>query len=149
LEQGHTYWRNLDYGIGIEQYNIVASDEDAREDFPYFWDQYEDNQFEVWPIPASNGHTMRFEGISKPQPLIAENEIVDLDDDLIVLYAAAEQLARDGARDAEIKLALAKQHYNRLKGNSQNDSGNISMRAGTDRGPIYTGIQIPYAIRGR
>src|SRR5690554_6757484 len=120
-QTGDTVWYDLTYGIDTAHYNTVASSQGQRQDFPFAWQLYEDDQFEIWPIPKSDGHTLRFYGKKRAKALVNDNEIVDLDDDLIVLYAVAEQLAREGSADAELKLQQARQHYMRLRGNSQQD----------------------------
>lgn len=141
---GNTVWYDMTYGIGIPHYNTVPSSQGERQDFPYAWQYYEDGQFEVWPIPKSDGHTLRFYGKKRAKKLVNDSDIVDLDDDLIVLYAAAEQLARDGAADAELKLQQARQHYMRLRANSQKDEG-FDMKVSQDRRPNRRGIDIRFA----
>jgi hypothetical protein len=42
-------------------------------------------------------------------------KVLDLDDELIVLYVAAELLAREKQEDSKLKLALAEQRLNRLR----------------------------------
>ena len=58
---------------------------------------------------------VRFHGIKNLNGLIAETDKADLDDQLIVLYASAEMLARQKQADAQNKLAQAQAHYARLK----------------------------------
>ena len=58
---------------------------------------------------------MTFERIKNLNGLIAETDKADLDDQLIVLYASAEMLARQKQADAQNKLAQAQAHYARLK----------------------------------
>ncbi len=145
-ENGRDIWYPLNYGIDIHHYNTVHSHLGEREDFPHAWELAENETFEVWPIPEANGDVIRFTGFTRPKPLTSGNDIVDLDDDLIVLYAVAEHLARQKSADAEMKLQQARQHYMRLRGNSQLDEP-FSMKASQDRQPDTTSIDIRYAER--
>ena len=110
-------WRPVAYGIGEAQYNITDSDEDERDSPILRWQHYENNQFEVWPIaPSDDEQTLRFRGIKKLSPLLADSDTSDLDGTLVVLFAAAEQLARQKSADAEAKQSAAQQMLRLLKG---------------------------------
>lgn len=108
-------WHPIEYGIGENHYNAHDSDEDERQDPVLRWDHHEDNQFEVWPIPLT-ACPLRFRAYRKLPALISPSDTAYLDDNLIVLYAAAELLARSGANDAPSKLAQAQTIFNKLKG---------------------------------
>lgn len=114
-------WHKLEYGIGATQYDQYDSDRDVRSWPIYRWKEAENNQVEVWPIPSLNGSlqplqgALRFTGIRALRPLVQESDRADLDDTLLVLYSAAEILAREKASDAGLKLQMAEQHYRRLK----------------------------------
>jgi hypothetical protein len=110
-------WRPLCYGITQEHYNRSHPETD-REDPCTNWRHYEGNQFEVWPVPASNETTLRFKAVKKLDPLIDDSDRAELDDTLIVLFAASELLSRAKADDAPSKLQAAQAHYGKLKGNS-------------------------------
>lgn len=109
-------WHPVDYGIGPNEYNQFDSNRGQRTEPVLRWRHYEGNQFEVWPVPTSNNQKLRFKAVKKLPPLISESDKATLDDNLIVLFAAAEFLARAKAEDAQAKLAQANSHYNRLKG---------------------------------
>lgn len=145
-ENGRDIWYPLHYGIDYLSYNVVHSSQGEREDFPHQWEIFENDQMEVWPIPETTGHTVRFEGYSRPKALVEESETVDLDDDLIVLYAVGESMARDKSADAELKLQQARQHYMALRGNSTKKR-TVNMRVADDREPSFPGINIRYAER--
>lgn len=148
-EAGDTNWYPLRYGIGIPHYNTVASDEDEREDFPHSWQIHEGETFEIWPIPVSNGHTLKFYGRARAKPLVNENEVLDLDDDLVILFAVAEEAARQKSPEAQLLLEQARVHYMRLRGNSSHGAP-VDMRANRDRGPRHSPINIQYAeVRDR
>lgn len=109
-------WRPLEYGIGAEQYNSSDPEEGEKEDPPTRWRHYEGNQFEVWPMPASDECVLRFKAIKKLPKMVSDSDVALLDDNLIVLFAAAELLAKAKAEDAQAKLQAAQQLYGKLKG---------------------------------
>jgi hypothetical protein len=95
-------------GIGVEEYNFRNSDGSPPDsgnppdvlDPIQRWDYNDQNQFEVWPIPASAG-VLRFVGQRVPNPLIDLSSVtpnwnatLDLDDELVTLHAAGEILAQ-------------------------------------------------------
>lgn len=125
-------WRPVVYGIEPQHYNATDPELDEREDPVARWQAYEGDQYEVWPLPASNGLRLRFEGIKKLAPLIADNDRADLDDNLIVLFAATEITARRDQKDAKAKENLATRLYNRLKGHQTSKKGMIVMGGGRD-----------------
>lgn len=115
-------WQVLTYGIGPVQYDQYDSDRDIRSWPVYRWREYENGQIEVWPIPSNNGDAItkagaiRFTGKRNLRPLVAEADQADLDDTLLVLYSAAEILAREKAQDAQLKLQMAERHLAKLRG---------------------------------
>jgi len=125
-------WTRLGYGIGLAEMQHLNSDLFDYQDPgtyshgstgpPARWQRSPlgPTLFEVWPIQHSGASTVRFVGITRPNDLSADNSIVDLDDDMIALYAAAEILARQKSDDASIKLEQAQVIYRRLRANSQN-----------------------------
>ena len=115
------YWTKLGYGIGADQYNQHDSDRGIRSSPIRRYDAYENNQIEVWPIPENNSDPttgtdslsyIRHQNLSQ---FVAAADTADLDDQLIVLYTAAEVLTRQKQSDAQNKLAQAQAHYQRLK----------------------------------
>tara|TARA_R110002153_G_scaffold62984_2_gene169226 strand:- start:457 stop:1167 length:711 start_codon:yes stop_codon:yes gene_type:complete len=115
------YWEKMEYGVGAAQYNQYDSDR-GRTSLPIQrYDTAENNQIEMWPIPASDSTDstgdgmVRFHGIKNLGGLVNDADKADLDDQLIVLYAAAEMLSRQKQADAQNKLAQAQAHYSRLK----------------------------------
>ncbi len=145
-EVGRDIWHPLHYGIGRAQYNTVHSHLGERDDYPTHWMVHELDQLEVWPIPDQNYDIVRFYGYSRPKALVDGNEPVDLDDDLVVLYAVAEQLARQRSADAELKLQQARQHYMNLRAQQQKGPP-VDMRVSQDRQPAFEGINIRFAER--
>lgn len=114
-------WTNVEYGISGDQYNQVDSDDAVTRDPVERWQQYSSTQYEVWPIPAS-AQTLRFWGLATVGALSADGDTAKLDDLLIVLFAAAEKLARMKQPDAAAKLKRAQELFHRLKGASRPDT---------------------------
>jgi hypothetical protein len=132
-------WYPMEYGITPDNYNSFDSD-DGEASMPAMrWQHYEGNQFEVWPIPSDDGQSLRFRAIKKLPVLLSPSDVAILDDNLIVLFAAAELLGRSKATDAGAKLSQATSHYNKLKGNS-NKSDRFIFGGGTSRGETLRNI---------
>lgn len=111
------YWVDIRHGITGDDYSVYDSDANERMDPIQRWqilDVSGDLQFEVWPLPATEA-TIRFEGYRRLSPLIANDDTADLDDNLIVLFAAAEILARQGAKEADAVQNAANAHLSALK----------------------------------
>jgi hypothetical protein len=107
------------YGFDPTIYAASNSEIGTRSDPIKLWRHYEGNQYEVWPVPAGKtAQTLRFRAVRKLTPLLANSDKADLDDILIVLFSAAEILARLKAADAPSKLQLAQAHYRNLRSNT-------------------------------
>lgn len=117
LERGYalwvkwgTPWLELKYGIGPEQYSAFDSDTDMRTDPPLRWQIYQENQFEIWPLPATDQtNGLRFEGYRKMTPLTTGGSRCDLDGILVAKFVAARVLARKKTSDGQLVLAEAQQ----------------------------------------
>jgi len=145
-------WLPMSYGIGRREYDTHDSDRDVRS-FPVErWKEHDNDQVEIWPIPSQNGSTatttnvLRFAGIRKLRPLVSEANLADLDDTLLVLYSAAEILAREKSSDARLKLEMAEAHYKRLKArNAKSETFSLADGAGTPgrmpQGPKIIAVQ--------
>jgi hypothetical protein len=119
-------WRPMIFGI--QQPQLFPQYDSDRGDMswpPTRWDVAEDpgdtagnidnfGQIEVWPIPSMDGE-MKIRGVRVIRPMVEMSHRCELDGDLLVLYAAAEILARQKATDAEAKGAAAAQRYKMLK----------------------------------
>lgn len=89
-------WYPVNRHIGTDQYNIYDSDADLRIEPAERWDVKDTGsgeQIEVWPIPPGDGNLLRFTGIRKLAPLLNDPDRADLDDQVLVLFAAAEQIS--------------------------------------------------------
>lgn len=116
-------WCPLDYGIEASHYSTWDSDLDERSWPVERWMIYEDEQIEVWPVPADNADLTSLEGQMKVRglrslpPLVADSDVALMDDRLIVLYAAAESLAASGSKDAPEKFRRAQERERMLTSN--------------------------------
>lgn len=112
----------LEAGIDAVHYTAYNSDLDERQWPPQRWRISEDEQFEVWPIPDTNADlttlegTVKITGIKNLSPLVADTDRADLDDWLIVLYAAADYLTSKGDQSAANKQQMANARYAKLRG---------------------------------
>lgn len=140
-EAGTEEWREVRYGIGPRELEAYNSDTGERSDPVYAWQAYEDNQYEVWPIPATNGGTLRMYGRRTFVAPVKDTDIVHLDDQMVILFAAAEWLERGKSRDAQLKLQQAMARFNRLKG-KQSKQGVFALQANHDRGPDGPNIRV-------
>jgi hypothetical protein len=129
-------WVPLCFGINERDYSIFDPRINSRSWPIQKWDVAEDpadaggtvdarGMIEVWPLPSDSGivggsleGNLRLTGIRSLNPMNVESDRCDLDSDLIVLYAAAEILARDRKSDADAKLQMAQQIFTQLKGNA-------------------------------
>jgi len=122
-------WQRVGNKITNQNLNEYDSDANDRSDPVWRWDYYlEDGssepQIEVWPIPANNAVAstlegyVRVHGIQKLTNMVEDDDTCLIDGDLLVLYAAAEILARMKSSDATAKLENANSLYVKLKGRS-------------------------------
>lgn len=114
-------WQALQAGIGGEHYASWNSDLDQRSWPPRRWKIAESEDIEIWPVadinanPTTRDGYLRFIGIRNLRPLVDDNDTAELDDQIIVLYAAAEMLAAEGSKDAKLKLDQANAIYARKR----------------------------------
>lgn len=130
----NTVYVDLERGINFDDYSIFDSNASTPErSFPTLkWDIRDTGsgeQIEVWPIPNQSATIYMF-GTKTLGDLIQENDTADLDDRLIVLFAAAEILARQKSNDANIKLSQAEKRLATLRKNSQSGSKTIQVGLG-------------------
>ncbi|MBD9674951.1 hypothetical protein IB275_30520 [Pseudomonas sp. PDM21] len=118
-EDAESDWQAVNYGISFGMRNDSDAEQGDTRDPVEAWQYYEDGQYEVWPMPDTNNGVLRFVGIRKCPPLVADADRAVLDDRLIVLYAAGQWLQRQKDPSAQIVLNLAEAHFRRIKGNSQ------------------------------
>lgn len=125
-------WQKVGFGITDKNYNEFDSDNDVRYDPVFRWGFYladpspdndvQDPQIEVWPLPATDGVPstleghLRVHGTQRLLEMVNDADKCLIDSDLIVLYSAAEILAKMRTADAPAKLENANALYTRLKG---------------------------------
>ena len=126
-------WIDLAPGITEAHYNEIDPDLLVVQDPTRAWDLAEGNMLELWPIPATDGISIRLTGTKALPPLVADSDTAVLDDRLIVMFAAAELLALQKAPDAPAKLAAARTRLLALAGNDSK-SKVVSMLSGQRRG---------------
>ena len=125
-------WTPLAYGISPMDYNAMNPELDQRSDPQLKWRVVTDAngavQFEVWPMPASNGNHVRFKGRRKFVPLVNDTDRCVMDSILVQLFAAGEILAKKEQKDADLKIAAARARL-------------VQMRAGySDRKRVRVGM---------
>lgn len=125
---------DVERGILLEDYSIHDSNASPMDkSFPTLkWDIRNTGsaeQIEVWPVPNQSASLYMF-GTKTLGDLIQEADTADLDDRLIVLFAAAEILARQKSNDAKNKLSQAERRLAMLRRNSQSDSKMIQVGLG-------------------
>jgi hypothetical protein len=128
-------YQDLERGIDFDDYTSYDSNATTpdRSNPAQKWDIREtgsSEQIEIWPIPSDNSQTLYFFGTKSLGNLIQESDTADLDDRLIVLFAASEILARQKSADAKQKLQLAQQRFMTLRKNSVNKRRTIQIGLG-------------------
>jgi hypothetical protein len=122
-------WQPCIRGISSCDYNTINSDAGARQDPVWRWDLYNDpddngDMIEVWPIPATTNYSrLRFFGVKKLAPLVADTDKADLDDLALVLTAAADLTTIKERTNAQAK---ADRYVFMLARNLNNDRTFIS-----------------------
>lgn len=137
-------------GIGFAQYATYDPATDNRSDPVLRWDIAYDtaqDQFEVWPIPASNANTIQFIGIKAFAPLVNDADICLVDDILVVLPSAIEFLARSKSPDANVKMVAAQRRLDRAKGRGA--TNRPTYRLGLGPAPSSTSNRTTVRIAGR
>lgn len=132
------YWYPVDYGIHGEQYEQSDPDRNQTLDPVQRWQVSSSTQFEVWPVPASV-QTLRFWGTKnlagfKTAGSFDDTKTADLDDLMIVYYAAAEKLKRMKQADWQDKIQKATQLFNRLRSVNLPDSTFVMSQDDFDHG---------------
>jgi hypothetical protein len=117
LEDEGDQWRDVEYGVGPAQWNRYRHEDGEYADPVRRWQRTGEGLIEVWPTPNTDGQILRFEGMPYPAILAGDSDKIDLDANMVALFAAGEWLAKQGARDAELKLTQAKAIYERLRAN--------------------------------
>ncbi len=132
---------DVERGIDFTDYSSYDSNADtpARSNQVMKWDIVNtgddgaDEQIEAWPIPADGSQVFYFKGTKALSNLIAESDRCDLDDKLIVLFAAAEMLARQKSSDYKLKLDAANARMMTLRRNAVQKRPTYRMGLGSNQ----------------
>lgn len=141
LEDKGDHWRDVEYGVGPAQWNRYRHEDGEYADPVRRWQRTGEGLIEVWPTPETGEQILRFEGMPFPKILAGDNDVVDLDANMIALYAAGEWLAKQGARDAELKLQQAKRIDDRLRANQMRSDPMLRLNT-TRRQSAYQPIRV-------
>ena len=109
---GEGWVTGVGYGIGPAEFLLYDSDNGAQSWPVQRWMHNIDQQmFEVWPVPDGNTipiqGRLRMRGTRTVFTMINDSDMTTLPPHLIVLFAASEILARNEAKDAQLKLTRA------------------------------------------
>lgn len=119
-------------GIGWDEYSSFKPGD--RADPAQKWDMrtHDDftNQIEIWPTPASENYGLQIIGIRNLRPFTHDAHLCDLDDEVIIMFAAAQILARQGNKDAETVLTQANAHLSKLRAKASADGEPVRMSLG-------------------
>ncbi len=143
VEEAHVYFGNLprpiERHIKERDYAFFNSDNGIVADPVLKWDVRFIGtptggapQIEVWPVPASNNQYIIWRGIRNLNPLIADDDRADLDDQLIVLLTAAEILEKQGSPSAGTMKKLANGRLNSMRARARGASKRYRLGMGED-----------------
>ena len=107
----------IGFGIGQEEYNLFRSDLGVTASPVMRWDLVNVGgslQIELWPIP-SVAQSIMLAGTLPLTPMVADTDTCVIDDLVLVLFTAAEILARKQSGDTQAKAAKAEAALNSLK----------------------------------
>lgn len=140
-------WYPIGRGIGANEYNSYDPNDDERADPALRFEVRavgNNEQIEIWPLPASNDQVLYFWGLRPLRALTENTHVADLDDNLIVWTLAAEILANQKSPNAKRVADKAAALYQKLTGNSRGGGGNLSLLDGV-RAPRVVGTIIRVA----
>lgn len=146
-------WRELHYGIDYGQHTTYDPDNNERSDPPTHWAYAGAEQFEVWPLPTTNGveggnNEVGFSGQKKLETLTGDSSRLDLDDILVTLLVSTEILAGQKRTEAaSVKGDAAMARLQRMRANLSSKSRYVM-----GRGRVASGRHLwarhPLYIRG-
>lgn len=139
-------YTNLTRGIGFENYSVFDSNAiPIEKSSPALrWDIRDtgvSEQMEIWPVP-NDTNTIGLIGTKTASPLILDSDRADLDDILVVLFSAAELLAKQKSGDAGAKLQQANARLLTLRRKDQAASPTIQIGLSTNGNNNTGGIKV-------
>ncbi|MBO4228014.1 hypothetical protein [Bradyrhizobium neotropicale] len=138
--QPHPICRGIDFG----QYAMYDSDSGVKADPVENWDVRlvgNKEMLEVWPVPAGSGQALQFKGKTKFKRLVDDADLCLLDDQLVVLYAAAELAPPKKRTDINAKLTAALARLGMVKARGQGGSESFRLGLGSTR-PRFRGVTV-------
>ena len=121
-------------GIEFKDYAFYDSTTGVQTEPALKWDMRftgVKEQIEIWPIPSSNTQSLQVIGFPKPKTLVNDEDTLDIDDLLVLEFAAYELLLRQDSKDAPAKLQQAQARYALLRARSK--AGVQGYRLGMDK----------------
>lgn len=137
---GFNTWNLITRGITMEDYNIYDSDNGDTGTPVRKWDIIDagsGEQMEVHPMPAEDGEIVRLDGFKKLGALTEDADVCTLDDNLIVLFAAANVLVGQDNNLAKELLAQANKLYLKMRAGAARRNGGYFVLGGEMRGDPY------------
>lgn len=138
VEEVHVWYSNIpvpiERGIEMSDYAIYDSSAGTMSEPAQKWDVRwtgTREQVEIWPLPVSNTQSLQFTGIRKLRALIANSDVADLDDQMLSLLVAAEELARQGNESAPAVLKMGQGRLAGMKKRVKGASKTYRMGLGT------------------
>jgi hypothetical protein len=149
LEEVNVWWGGQPHpitrGIDFSQYAEVSSDDGARSDPVRRWDVRligTKEMIEVWPVPSGAGQALQFQGKTKFKPLIDDADLCLIDDQLVVLYAAAELSPPKKRTDINAKLSAAQARLGVVKMRGEGGSSSFRLGSNSERPRTYPGLTV-------
>jgi len=127
---GDARWSTISYGIDESCIVPGTGLNTQRADGVSAWDVAGPNNFRVFPTPDTSADWIRFKGQQQLAPFLIDTDVSTLDATVIVMFAAAELLARAKAEDAANKMQKAQRHLTKLLGNKISAKNKITTLGG-------------------
>lgn len=127
-------WMPLERGLTTEMYNALDSEADERSEPATHYDiQWTGSapQIVIYPRP-SRDVTVRFQGRKKFVRMVNDSDLCLLDDQILILYGAAELLASAEDPKANAVASAAQKYYNTQKYNWDKNRNSSFSLAGAD-----------------
>lgn len=125
-------------GFGIPE-DLIRTDGTSvtTGDRPALWDTDGGGQVRVYPTPSASGGALRLIGNKPLAPFVNDADMSTLDATVVVLFTAAELLARAKAEDAPGKEKKAQRHLQKLLGAKISSKMKVSTLGGWTPRPVH------------
>lgn len=128
-------WLPVTHGIGPQERSIYTAGDRITPITRWEVHYPGTSTFEVWPVGEVE-QTLRFVGMRKIGGFIDDTDACFIDADVLVMYAAAEMLARDKKSDADFKLDRARRYAQHLvKAQGSTKAAPVSQGQRSQTGP--------------